>query len=583
MALLEAEHGFSARYSDIASLGQGGMAEVRLCLDLRTERDVAVKRIDQAQRDEQVRSRFLREARIQAQLDHPTVVPVYEIGIDDEGFEYFTMKRAVGMTLDRILDALLRDEPGACARFALPVRLGIFRQVCQGLEYAHARGIIHRDLKPENVMVGELGEVYVLDWGLAKVGHPLPGSAHARSFTTGNGEVLGTPGYLAHEQSFDPESVDARADIYALGAILFELLTLEPLHGGDDVEAVLESTRLGGDARISVRRPELDVAPELERLCVLATKASPDERLGSVSALLAGVAGYLDGDRDLAFRRSLAEQQAEAATAALGHVLAGSDPDDQHRARALRAAGHALALDPQSRPAIEVITRLMAQVPSTVPSEAPAMLAQQERIDAKVTARFSTWSYLGFAALCALVLAIVHVRDWLAVAFIVAPLSFATCIGAMRARSSGVRPPAILAILAILVSISATSAIASPYVLMPALLAAFATTSINTVMPLVARPRLWAGLCLLAAVVPMLLQALELLPVGLAITGTGIAIEHRISDASPLTTQLTLIVATLATILVPMFFSYRTARRLRETRTQMFVHLWHLRQLAPGN
>jgi serine/threonine-protein kinase len=582
MALLEAERGFSARYSDVASLGQGGMAEVRLCLDLRTERDVAVKRIDKTQRDEVTRARFLREARIQAQLDHPTVVPVYEIGIDDEGFEYFTMKRAVGMALDEILDGLLRGEPSLCARYTQTARLGIFRQVCQGLEYAHGRGIVHRDLKPENVMVGELGEVYVLDWGIAKVRRSHTADALARSFTSSSGDVLGTPGYLAPEQSVDPESVDARADIYALGAILFELLTLEPLHVGDDVDALLESTRLGGDARISVRRPELGVAPELERLCVLATKASPEERLDSVSAVLAVVAGYLDGDRDLALRRALAEQHALTASAAFEQVLAGHDPDDQLRARALRDAGHALALDPQSRPAIEVITRLMALAPANVPSEAAALLAEQERADAKVTARWSTWSYLGFAALSALVLSVVHIRDWLAVSAIVAPLLLATCIGAMRARSSGTRPPAMLAILAILVSISATSTIGSPYLLMPALLAAFATTSINTVMPLLNRPRLWAGLCLLAAGVPMLLQALDMLPVGFVITGPRLSIEHRLSDASPFTIQLTLVAITLTTILVPMFFSYRTARRLRETRTQLVVHLWHLRQLAPG-
>lgn len=582
MAPVDDDHGaFSARYADVGVLGQGGMGEVRLCLDRRTERGVAVKRIDKERRGSRARARFLREARVQAQLDHPTIVPVYDIGVDDEGFEYFTMKRAAGVTLHAILVGLQKREPAMCARYTLPVRLGIFRQVCQGIEYAHGRGIIHRDLKPENVIVGELGEVYVIDWGIAKVTRDEQASSKSAVFKTGGDSMLGTPGYLAPEQSVDAESVDARADIYALGAMLFELLTLEPLHKGDTLDALLESALRGrGDPRVSVRRPELAVAPELERACVLATKTLPEERFASVSELLAIVAGYLEGDRDLALRRTLAQQHGDAATKALAEVLASDDRDGELRSKALREAGHALALDAESRTAVEVITRLMATPPKTIPSEAAATLAQEERISEVATARFSMWGYLAFTLPLCVPLAVVRIRSWPAVAAMIVPVVIAFGVAVMRARSR-VRPPVEIPLAAALAAIAATSAIGSPYMLTPTLLAAFATSTFGAVVPVMRRPLLWTALCLLTAIVPMGLQALDLLPVGFTITSPGrIVIEHRISDASPLTLQVMLVVATLAAMLAPMAVSYRAGLQLRETRAKLVVHMWHLRQLT---
>jgi serine/threonine-protein kinase len=579
-ALVEGEKKFSERYADVALLGEGGMGEVRLCLDLRTEREVAVKRIDKGRRALPQRERFLREARIQAQLDHPAIVPVYDIGIDDEGVEYFTMKRAVGSTLEEIIEKVRAADAAFRDRYTLTARLGIFRQVLQAVEYAHSRGIVHRDLKPANVIVGELGETYVLDWGIAKVTRGDEQALRVRTFRTGGDTALGTPGYLAPEQSYDAEAVDGRADVYALGAILFELLTLDPLHEGDDIEVLLDSTRSGrADARISVRKPGLAVPPELERACVLATKTSPDERI-SVAELHAIVGGYLDGDRDLALRRELAQRHADAAARAYAVLPENEDPDGKLRAEALQQAGHALALDPQSRTAIDVITQLMARPPGTMPPEAAAMLRKEERTSERAALRWSVWVYAAFVPLLLVGFSIVRVNNWFAVAAMTVPLLVAIGLSVLGTLARPLRPPPLLVLGAVLVSISASSCLSSPYVIMPALLTAIGTAAIGTARPAIRRPLLWSAMCLVAAVVPMVLQALDLLPVTFAMEDNRMLIEFEIASASRAVRHGALVAATLMTIFAPMVFTYQTARQLRETRARLLLHVWHLRQLT---
>jgi eukaryotic-like serine/threonine-protein kinase len=579
-ALVEEEKKFSERYAEVGFLGQGGMGEVRLCLDMRMEREVAVKRIDEGRRSLAQRERFLREARIQAQLDHPAIVPVYDIGMDDDGLEYFTMKRAVGLTLEEILDAMRRRDPAYTSRYTLAVRLGIFRQVLQAIEYAHSRGIVHRDLKPANVIVGELGETYVLDWGIAKVTRQDGQALRARAFHTGGGTALGTPGYLAPEQSFDAEAVDGRADVYALGSILFELLTLDPLHEGEEIDELLESARLGkAETRASVRRPELNVPPELERACVLATKTSPDER-PSVAELHAIVASYLDGDRDVALRRELAQRHAEAALQAYAALKERGDAEGKLRATALQQAGHALALDAQSRPAIDVITRLMAEPPETIPKDAASMLRNEERVSEKAALRWSVWAYLAFVPLLLVGFAVARVHDWIAVGAMILPLLFAIGLAVAGTLDRRLRTPPLLMLGAVLVNISASSCLSSPFVIMPGLLAAFGPAAVGSARAVMQRPFLWAGMCFAAATVPMVLLALHVLPVDFTIADSRMVIGFHVSNASPAVSYGALVLVTLLSIFAPMVFTYHTARQLHETRARLLLHVWHLRQLT---
>jgi serine/threonine protein kinase len=209
------------KYEIVERVGQGGMGTVYRAYDRELERDVALKVIRLPEMSADVAARMLREARTLAQLEHPGIVPVHDVGTLADGRAYYAMKLVRGAPLDALPASPLGD------------RLAIVERVCEAVAFAHAHGVIHRDLKPQNVMVGPFGEVLVMDWGVAKLmADSLPtlgSSAPARlprslSPTTGHGVVLGTPGYMAPEQSSgDPELIDTRADVYAIGAILRDL------------------------------------------------------------------------------------------------------------------------------------------------------------------------------------------------------------------------------------------------------------------------------------------------------------------------------------------------------------------------
>src|SRR5687768_958876 len=242
-------------------IGRGGMGEVVLAHHHQIGRDVALKRLRADQPTPELVERFLREAKIQARLDHPSIAPVHELGFDPEGLPYFTMKRVAGTTLGEHLSR--HEKPQRLLRALV--------DVCQALELAHARKIVHRDLKPQNIMLGDYGEVYVLDWGVARV---LGGRATTDRSSidddvitldgvTKAGALLGTPGYMSPEQARG-EPVEPAADIYALGSMLFEILTGEPLHPRS--REALATTIANTERSPAARRPDRNIAPELDAL-----------------------------------------------------------------------------------------------------------------------------------------------------------------------------------------------------------------------------------------------------------------------------------------------------------------------------
>ena len=183
------------RYELISELGRGGMGVVYLARDTALDREVALKVVDRVHAGG-------REARVLARLEHPGIVPVHDFGELPDGRAFYAMKRVRGDRLDRWL-AAGRD---------VAERLAVFLRVCDAVAFAHAHGVVHRDLKPENVMVGEFGEVLVLDWGIAQV----PDAAGGRAGDT----IAGTPDYMAPEQARGDADADHRADVYALGGVL---------------------------------------------------------------------------------------------------------------------------------------------------------------------------------------------------------------------------------------------------------------------------------------------------------------------------------------------------------------------------
>ncbi|NUQ79019.1 MAG: serine/threonine protein kinase, partial [Polyangiaceae bacterium] len=272
--------GLEQRYELITVLGTGGMGEVRLCKDRLIGRSVAMKVMhDELAAQSDLRERFLREVRIQGQLEHPSIVPVYDIGVDSKGGILFTMKRIRGMTLDTVLDGLRAGNAELSARYSRRKLLVAFSSVCLAVDFAHQRGVIHRDIKPENIILGDFGEVYVLDWGIAKV---MSGGdaadVEALELTqdsmqqTALGSLLGTPGYMSPEQACGAiDRLDARTDVYSLGAILFEIVAGQTLHDPAlSVQKLLAATIRGVDARPSARGAR-DVPAELDAICVRAT------------------------------------------------------------------------------------------------------------------------------------------------------------------------------------------------------------------------------------------------------------------------------------------------------------------------
>jgi serine/threonine protein kinase len=365
------------RYEQLQTLGQGGMGVVELSADRLIGRDVAIKSLrPQLADDRRVAQRFLREARIQGQLEHPAIVPVYDLGRTDAGTLYFAMKRVKGRTLREILDALRRGDD-VDERFSQRRLLSAFSQVCQAVGFAHSRGVVHRDLKPDNLMFGEHGEVYVLDWGIARLLGRDDDSAAIVDFDPGadgtrQGAVIGTIGYMSPEQATGAhELVDERSDVWSLGAILFEVLALAPLIERGSAAEMLTNTMLGVDGDPSRIDPELP--PELASLCVSATATLREDRLPSARALSDAIERYLDGDRDARMRREKSQLHARAAEQAAQRAFESDDLE--LRREAARESGVALALDPGNADARKTLLELFTKPPRQMPEGARASLA----------------------------------------------------------------------------------------------------------------------------------------------------------------------------------------------------------------
>lgn len=352
-------HSNDDRYGQRRPLGAGGMGEVALCHNRMTGRDVAMKvALPEHEQDPELRALFVREARVQAQLEHPAIVPVYDVGRDSSGRTFFTMRCLRGVTLEEVIESIRNGDVETERRYTRHILLAAFVRACLTIEYAHEQGIVHHDLKPSNVMFGRHGEVYVLDWGLAKV------RGRDAALEDSSPSLRGTLRYMAPEQ-LRGGATDARSDVYSLGAILFEMLTLEPLQASTTVTGILASAVKGVEARPSIRAPHREVAPELERACVRATAVDPANRHGSARELAEAVEAYLSGDRDLALRRDLAKAHLDRAREAMRDGAGGPVDAPERRSTALREVGRALALTPDDPPALAFLVGLLTDPPKT--------------------------------------------------------------------------------------------------------------------------------------------------------------------------------------------------------------------------
>ncbi len=249
------------KYKVMGSIGRGGMGVVHQARDLRIRRQVAMKVIKTAsQFSRENVLRFVDEAQLTGQLQHPNIVPVYEIALDEQDEVFYTMKYVKGITLDDVLKGLRQGDPAMVKEYSLTALLDIFQKICDGVAYAHSMGVVHRDLKPDNIMIGEYGEVLVMDWGLAKrmssgvhdehlsdasPRTPVPAeempAPNLREFQTLNGLIVGTPPYISPEAARgDLDLITPQSDIYVLGSILYAILTLRPPYPGKEFGELIE-------------------------------------------------------------------------------------------------------------------------------------------------------------------------------------------------------------------------------------------------------------------------------------------------------------------------------------------------------
>ena len=334
-------------------IAKGGMGAILDAKEVAIKRRVAMK-VMLDTNDAEAIARFIAEAQVTGQLEHPNIVPIYELGVDENGQVYYTMKMVRGITLKKVLELLAKGVAETAQKFPLSALLTVFQKVCDAIAFAHSKGVIHRDLKPENIMLGDFGSVLVMDWGLAKVldptraaasvapgqdlrsiVHTASGDANTGSMTLA-GTIMGTPQYMAPEQARgEIETLDARTDIYALGAILFHVLFLRaPVSGGDAMQVVGKVAR--GEVewpspQLKIQNSKFKIPPPPDSLLAVCRKAlalDPAARYARTEDLQADILAYQNGFATSAEkagwlkRATLAIKRNKTASAAAAIILA---------------------------------------------------------------------------------------------------------------------------------------------------------------------------------------------------------------------------------------------------------------------
>lgn len=587
------------------------MGEVRCFTDRRIGRDVAVKVMTEGHP-----TRFLREARVQGQLEHPSIVPVYDMGIDPAGNVYFTMRRVQGKTLARVLRALSEGDEQSLADFKEHKLLSAFAQVCLAVDFAHSRGVIHRDLKPANIMLGPFGEVYVLDWGLAKVREDgdseevasrnaafehevqiesaigrstdrllldatataIESSTSATTSSTTSRDLMGTPGYMSPEQ-VRCENIDARSDVYALGVVLYEILALESFHRGR-AEARMISTLAGVNLKERSREPFARPIPgALMTVIERSVQLRREERYVSARALYEAIEAYLDGTRDAEQRRLRAEAHAQAATVAVDKAVATDDREGSLRCAAMRAISGALALDPTNEEAMRALVRLVTEPPREVPKEVEDELLAEANEGRRQTSRIMPLAALAF--FIGVPMAILSgVRD--SAMLIVINIAWIAAIGAQLAWARwGYARHGLLTLPLWGMALALFSRVFGSYVLTSgvasAICAAFMLHNQDRKKRL-----LIVGALSLAIAAPQGLEHLGLIAPSYVFEDGMMIVMPRVHSISAVPMQATLFLGGILLVALPALFLGRVRDVAEDNRRRQLLTTWHLRQFLPA-
>lgn len=311
-------------YELLDIIGEGGMGVVYAAHQSSIARTVAVKMLKPSAKErEGQRDKFISEAVVTGELDHPNIVPIYDLGANDEGALFYSMKRVRGTPWDKVIHQKQLDE-----------NLSILMRVADAVAFAHANGVIHRDLKPENVMLGDYGEVLVMDWGLARI---TPEFAHAHTVYQSD-NLGGTPAYMAPEMASGPvEKINRTSDIYLLGAILYEIIGGQPPHSGRDV---MQCLMAASQNRIDPIRYE----GELKDIALKAMATHQEDRYQSVKEFQEAIRTYQSHSESLVLTAHANQNLQKARTLAEGKQQDRAKDAYQLFARALYGFQEALAL-----------------------------------------------------------------------------------------------------------------------------------------------------------------------------------------------------------------------------------------------
>jgi eukaryotic-like serine/threonine-protein kinase len=307
------------KYEIEAPIGAGGMGEVLLVRDHDLRRQIAMKVMRSKFADNEAhRLRFIAEAQATSQLDHPGIPPVHDMGIAPDGRLYFTMKLVRGRTLREVLKDLVLGVLEVRREYTMHRMVTVLQRVSEAVHFAHEKGVVHRDLKPENIMLGSYGEVHVMDWGIAKLmEQPLEEYEVELQVTTDDavtaletrvGTVKGTIAYMSPEQAEGrTDELDRRSDVFALGCILYEILTLQPVYDWNATN-ILERVRAVDFVPVGERNPRRPVPEALGAICSRALETRAEDRPETAKVFADGLRRWLDGTSEKGRRHGEAER-----------------------------------------------------------------------------------------------------------------------------------------------------------------------------------------------------------------------------------------------------------------------------------
>lgn len=547
------------RYAVQKPLGAGGMGLVYEAINKDSGAHVALKTLRDITPDGLYRLK--REFRMLQGLEHPNVCQIYEL-FEHAGRWFITMELVHGSGLldyVRGSEAKLRDAMG---------------QLAEALCAVHEAELVHRDLKPSNVMLGNYNDVYVIDWGVARVLKARRTSSIAAVVDidslppdeTGVGVMLGTPGYMAPEQ-MKGDDVSPAADVYALGAILFEILAGEPLHPAG--RPAISATLANPTDSPAKRQPTRAVPPELDEICVTALAEDPGKR-PTARELAEHVQRYLDGDRDLERRRSLAVAQLAQARTLL--------VDPVRQIEAGQIAARALALDPESKEAAEIVSRLILEPPKELPPALVESLEESERQLNAQRGKSAMFAFLTLWALFPVFVLVQHIQNWTHMILLYATVSLMALLSWENGRTG--KTPTWATMLGNFGVAFMFSRLTGSFVLTVGLVCG-QTLALSS-RSFLARNRHWMILWIfLALMTPVTLEWFGVLEPTWHMSSNGLFVNGTILSTTKQSDVVILALSQVALAVVVGLFAMSITRAREDAQRRAHIQAWHLQQLLP--